>query len=251
VFSDHLQLKHKRQRRFMYIGFVIALICAFAALGSGLGYRAGLWHFRTGIEILKWSFFVSAATLLFLLVCVFFLKAKTTSDLIVGILGIVISATLVYVPYSWKKTLDRYPYIHDVTTDMDNPPEFVAAARLRGQGDHPVAYDGPEVAEQQKKAYPNIQPVFLKEDPSSVFNKIEATLLKMELEITESDADAGRIEAVDTTFLFGFRDDLVVRISAEEGKGTRVDVRSKSRVGMSDLGQNAKRIARFIDLLGN
>ncbi|MEK9866784.1 MAG: DUF1499 domain-containing protein, partial [Betaproteobacteria bacterium] len=58
-------------------------------------------------------------------------------------------------------------------------------------------------------------------------------------------------EAVDTTFLFGFRDDLVVRISAEEGKGTRVDVRSKSRVGMSDLGQNAKRIARFIELLGN
>jgi uncharacterized protein (DUF1499 family) len=56
---------------------------------------------------------------------------------------------------------------------------------------------------------------------------------------------------VDATFLFGFRDDLVVRISAEEGKGTRVDVRSKSRVGMSDLGQNAKRIARFIELLGN
>ncbi len=251
MFSDHLQLKHKRQRRFMHIGFVIALICACAALGAGVGYRVGLWHFRTGIEILKWSFFVSAPTLLFLLVCVFFLKAKTTSDLIVGILGIVISATLVYVPYSWKKTLDRYPYIHDVTTDMDNPPEFVAAARLRGQGDHPIAYDGPEVAEQQKKAYPNIQPVFLKEDPSSVFNKIEATLLKMELEITESDADAGRVEAVDTTFLFGFRDDLVVRISAEEGKGTRVDVRSKSRVGMSDLGQNAKRIARFIELLGN
>ncbi len=73
----------------------------------------------------------------------------------------------------------------------------------------------------------------------------------MGLEITESDADAGRVEAVDTTFLFGFRDDLVVRISAEEGKGTRVDVRSKSRVGMSDLGQNAKRIARFIELLGN
>ena len=234
----------------MYIGFVIALICAFAALGSGLGYRVGLWHFRTGIEILKWSFFVSAATLLLLLVCVFFLRTKTTSDLIVGILGIVISAALVYVPYSWKKTLDRYPYIHDVTTDMDNPPEFVAAARLRGQGDHPVAYDGPDVAEQQKKAYPNIQPVFLEDDPASVLTKIEATLLEMGLEITESNADAGRVEAMDTTFLFGFRDDVVVRVTVEEGKGTRVDVRSKSRVGMSDLGENAKRITRFIELLG-
>jgi len=251
VFSDHLQLKYKRQRRFMYIGFVIALICAFAALGSGLGYRVGLWHFRTGIEILKWTFFVSAVTLLLLLVCVFFLKAKTTLDLIMGILGIVISATLVYVPYSWKKTLDRYPYIHDVTTDMDNPPEFVAAARLRGQDDHPVKYDGPDVAEQQKKAYPNIQPVFLEDDPASVLTKIEAALLEMGLEITESNADDGRVEAVDTTFLFGFRDDVVVRVTAEEGKRTRVDVRSKSRVGMSDLGENAKRITRFIDLIGN
>jgi uncharacterized protein (DUF1499 family) len=133
---------------------------------------------------------------------------------------------------------------------MDNPPEFVAAARLRGQGDHPVAYDGPDVAEQQKKAYPNIQPVFLEDDPASVLTKIEATLLEMGLEITESNADAGRVEAMDTTFLFGFRDDVVVRVTVEEGKGTRVDVRSKSRVGMSDLGENAKRITRFIELLG-
>ena len=63
--------------------------------------------------------------------------------------------------------------------------------------------------------------------------------------------EIGTARQGDDNSTFGFRDDLVVRISADEGKGTRVDVRSKSRVGMSDLGQNAKRIARFIELLGN
>ena len=81
MFSNHLQRKAINRRRIMYIGFALALLCAVAAVGSGLGYRFGLWHFRTGFEILKWSFFLSGATLLILLACMFFFANQDKSRL--------------------------------------------------------------------------------------------------------------------------------------------------------------------------
>jgi uncharacterized protein (DUF1499 family) len=68
-------------------------------------------------------------------------------------------------------------------------------------------------------------------------------------EIAEADAAAGRIEATDTTFWFGFKDDVVIRIRPAEDGGSIVDIRSKSRVGMSDVGANAARIRAFRDRL--
>jgi uncharacterized protein (DUF1499 family) len=70
----------------------------------------------------------------------------------------------------------------------------------------------------------------------------------MGLEITDANPADGRLEGVDTTLLYGFKDDMVVRIQ-ESPQGTRVDVRSKSRVGRSDLGVNAKRIRTFLTKL--
>jgi uncharacterized protein (DUF1499 family) len=68
----------------------------------------------------------------------------------------------------------------------------------------------------------------------------------LDWEIVASDAPAGRIEATATTMWFGFKDDIVVRVRPEAGGGSRVDVRSVSRVGQSDVGANAKRIREFI-----
>ena len=67
----------------------------------------------------------------------------------------------------------------------------------------------------------------------------------MGLEIVEADAAQGRIEATATSFLFGFKDDVVVRLTDDAG-ATKVDVRSKSRVGRNDFGMNAKRIRAFV-----
>jgi uncharacterized protein (DUF1499 family) len=60
----------------------------------------------------------------------------------------------------------------------------------------------------------------------------------------------GRIEATDTTRFFGFKDDIVIRVKAE-GAGSRVDVRSLSRVGKSDVGKNASRIRAYLIALGS
>jgi len=65
---------------------------------------------------------------------------------------------------------------------------------------------------------------------------------------TESES-AGMFEATDTTFWYGFKDDVVVRVTALEEGGSRIDARSVSRVGVSDLGANAARISRFEERL--
>ena len=249
MFSNHLQSRQRNRRRIMYIGFVLALLCAFAAVSSGLGYRFGLWHFRIGFQILKWSVFLSGATLIILLAGMFFIQSKTRMDSFVGFVGLIICLVMVYVPYSWKRTLDTHPYIHDITTDMLNPPHFVVVSGLRTAEHHSIDYDGLEVAEQQKKAYPDIKTLVVGAEPEIVLVEAADILTKMGLEIVGSDADAGRIEATATTLLYGFKDDVVVRISAGDAGTARVDVRSKSRVGKSDLGQNAKRIRQFTDNL--
>ena len=247
MFSNHLQRKAINRRRIMYIGFILALLCAVAAVGSGLGYRLGLWHFRTGFEILKWSFFVSGATLLILLACMFFVQTKTRADSMIGITGIIICLVLVYVPYSWKKTLDAYPYIHDISTDTLNPPDFVIVDQLRAADDHSIEYDGLEVAELQVKAYPDIKTLVIDGDIEKHLQSAENVLNDMNLDIVSVDIESGQIEAVATSFLFGFKDDMVIRMTETDGAQVAVDVRSKSRVGKSDLGQNAKRIRRFME----
>jgi uncharacterized protein (DUF1499 family) len=137
------------------------------------------------------------------------------------------------------------PRIHDITTDTENPPEFVAAAKLRKEGDHPVSYDGAEVAVEQKKAYPDLVPLVVKVPKERVFEAAQAAAAASGLTVVDAVPLEGRIEATHTSFWYGFTDDMVVRIM-ETPEGTRVDVRSKSRVGRSDLGQNAERVRNFL-----
>ena len=122
------------------------------------------------------------------------------------------------------------PPIHEITTDLQDPPPFVAVLSLRASAINPPEYGGAEVAAQQRRAYPDIQPLMLRLNASQAFQRALAVVHELGWEVVGSDAASGRIEAVDTTFWFGFKDDVVIRIR-EAGEGARVDVRSKSRVG--------------------
>jgi uncharacterized protein (DUF1499 family) len=139
----------------------------------------------------------------------------------------------------------RVPPIHDISTDTDNPPAFVHIAAMRKKTDHTVAYDGPAVAALQKNGYPDIVPIVLKAPPEKVFEESKNILAGMGMQVIDAEPIQGRIEATDTSLLFGFEDDLVVRIVTLPDGVTRVDVRSKSRVGRSDLGINAHRVRAF------
>ena len=229
------------------VGFVVAAVCALAAVLSGIGYQMELWHFRTGFQIIRWSFMAAIAAVV-LSVIGLAMSRKTRSMVIMGVLGIIIGGITVYMPWSWKQTLDAHPYIHDITTDMDNPPQFVVVASVRGPDDHPVTYDGPEVAAQQKEAYPDLKTLIVNAPAGTVFEAAQRVVGEMGMKLVDASETDLRIEATDTTLLYGFKDDLVVRI-IEAPDATRIDVRSKSRVGRSDLGQNAKRIRKYLGLL--
>jgi uncharacterized protein (DUF1499 family) len=142
-----------------------------------------------------------------------------------------------------------WPRIHDVTTDPDDPPTFQALlSRRAGRWVSPPAYDGVQAAAEQRRAYPDIQPLTLTIPPAPAFEAALAAARRLGWEIVASDWVSGRIEAIATTRLMRFKDDVVVRLRPEGG-GTRVDVRSKSRLGSGDLGTNARRIRRFLAIL--
>jgi uncharacterized protein (DUF1499 family) len=163
------------------------------------------------------------------------------SAIVMGLAGLAIAGVTAWIPYSLRMTANSVPAIHDISTDLSNPPQFVRVAALRKPDDHPVAYDGPAVGEQQRKAYPDLAPLVLKAPREKVFAAAQGALASMGLDLVEADAAQGRVEATATSLLFGFKDDVVVRV-ADDANGTRVDVRSKSRVGRNDFGVNAKRI---------
>ena len=140
------------------------------------------------------------------------------------------------------------PSIHDITTDPESPPQFAALLPLRGGRASPAAYDGPAAAAQQRRAYPDIQPIYLDMPPSRALDAAAAVARDLGWQVVAVDPAAGTLEAVDTTFWFRFKDDIVIRVR-EEGARTRVDVRSKSRLGRGDLGANARRIRMFVSAL--
>ena len=235
-------------RRIVTLGVVLAVASAVAMLFSGIGYRLDLFHFRVGFTILRWAFWFALAGALFSLAGIAIAAGRPRAMLAMAIMGIVVGLVTAYIPWSLKRTAESLPYIHDISTDTANPPEFVAAAKLRKPGDHPVTYDGKEVADLQQQAYPDLAPLTSNAPAEKVFEAAKAALAAMGMKLVDADPAHGRIEATHTSLLYGFTDDMVVRI-AGVADGTRVDVRSKSRVGRSDLGQNARRIRTFMQKL--
>ncbi len=139
------------------------------------------------------------------------------------------------------------PKIHDITTDRENPPIFQAVQPLRKATDNTLDYEGEAVAKLQQISYPNLAPLDTGLDSQKSFQVSLELAKELGWEVIAADNERGRLEAVDTTLLWGFKDDVVIRIS-ETDIGSRIDLRSVSRVGLSDLGANAKRIQAFIDL---
>src|SRR5512143_3710339 len=159
-------------------GLSAALGCALAALGAGLGHRFGWWDYRAGIATLLYVFWIAAGTAA---VCAgAAILAATRTDarraLFLGLAGAAIASITAWVPYDLRMAARAVPPIHDITTDIADPPRFVRAAALRKPGDHPVAYDGPAVGEQQRKAYPDLVPLVLKAPRDRVFAAAQGVL---------------------------------------------------------------------------
>jgi uncharacterized protein (DUF1499 family) len=140
------------------------------------------------------------------------------------------------------------PRINDITTNVEDPPVYVKAIEANPGRD--MAYPGATFAEQQQKAYPDLATVVVEDAPDAAFDKVHTALAGMpRMAITDENRAEGRIEATETSALFHFKDDVVVRIRPFQDGGSRIDVRSKSRDGKGDLGVNAKRIRTLVGLV--
>jgi uncharacterized protein (DUF1499 family) len=125
----------------------------------------------------------------------------------------------------------------------------VAAVRQEQRAPNGLEYSD-AVAAQQLAGYPDLAPAFLAASPDEAYRKALDLVRARGWEVVASDEAGRRIEATDTTFWFGFKDDVAIRVSAIPDGSSRVDVRSVSRVGRSDVGTNAARIRAFLADLG-
>lgn len=231
-----------------HIPLLLGVIAALLLLISGPGTRLDVWDFRTGFKLLQWAAYVglaASALALFMLVLPRVRRQALTGLVVALLLGLGVA----FVPWSGMRKAGSVPPIHDISTDTTRPPEFVAVLPLRADAPNPVAYGGPEVAAAQMAGYPDLKTHHVNAAPTQAFERALQAARGLGWNIIAADPAAGRIEATDTTFWFGFKDDVVIRIEAD-ASGSKVDVRSLSRVGGSDVGANAARIRAFLKALG-
>jgi uncharacterized protein (DUF1499 family) len=224
------------------IALALAVLAAVAVASAGPGTRFGLWHFRTAFTLMQWGTYAALAGAALALAGLLAggARAPAAAALAIGLLAFA-------GPWSFRRTAMSVPPIHDISTDTADPPAFVAVLPRRAGASNPPGYAGEAVAAQQRRAYPDIKALDLPVPPAQAFERCLSAAREMGWEIVEAAAGQGRLEATDTTTWFGFKDDVVVRVRPGTGGGSRVDVRSKSRVGRSDVGANARRIRRYLE----
>jgi uncharacterized protein (DUF1499 family) len=170
--------------------------------------------------------------------------------------GLLLGAAILAYPGWFAISAVRLPTINDITTDTENPPPFSrsrAALDARGQRVPPDM--PPDVRVAQREAYSQIAPLTLDVGPEEAFELVRKAAMNLGWRVIEAVKPGGRmglgrLEAVDRTFLLRLPDDVTVRIRPR-ADGTRIDVRSASRIGTHDLGANAARIRRFLDEVSN
>jgi hypothetical protein len=233
--------------KFSRMALLLAAFAALLLLIGGPGTRFGIWEFRDGFLMMRWAatLGLAAAGLALMLLLI----PRTRMGQVVWLLSAcVIGLGVAYVPWQLQQQARSVPPIHDITTDTLEPPAFIAILPLRAGAANPPGYAGEEVASLQREAYPDIRSYRLDAGADIAFARALAAARKMGWEIVAADPAAGRIEATATTFWYGFKDDVVVRVGADNG-GSVIDVRSKSRVGRSDLGANASRIRTYLETI--
>ena len=162
-------------------------------------------------------------------------------------IALVLALVMLFPPLNTVRKGGNVPPIHDISTDLDNPPIFEAVPGVRAANDNSLALDE-KVQAAQKAFYTELGPLSLSGTPADNFARALAAAEAMGWEIVAQSADKGIIEATATTTLFGFKDDVIIRLSDASGD-TRVDMRSASRAGLSDLGANAARIEAYFAAL--
>ncbi|PKP80531.1 MAG: DUF1499 domain-containing protein [Alphaproteobacteria bacterium HGW-Alphaproteobacteria-18] len=253
---------------------------AIAAIGTKLG--AWSWQFGLGVMTVQWGpILIAAAGVVSLAaLIVALIRAPRKKAAMLAFAAVLISGLALGRVAAFGGTAERLPPLHDIQTDWADPiqpsdallTEREATGALNAIEDAPVIPEGANarwpglggrlVSEVQEEAefvpgeqkspkaapYPYLAPLIA---PGSVEDGYAAALAAVEgkgWSIVLAEPEEGRIEATQTSFWYGFKDDILIRVRPDEA-GVRIDVRSVSRVGLSDLGVNARRVRDLLDEL--
>jgi uncharacterized protein (DUF1499 family) len=224
----------------------LAVVAALGVLLAGPIHRLGLLAVRWALGLFALAALVGlAAAILAALGLGFAIAAGAWRSVAGSAVALIVALAAATPLLVMVRVATAVPVIHDISTDTDNPPAWVALRSVRSASENGAAYGGPSVAVQQKRAYPDVATLNVAVPPDRAFARAEAAARALGWRIVATAPAEGRLEASDTTRWFGFTDDIVVRVRAT-AQGSRIDVRSASRVGRSDLGVNARRVRAFL-----
>ena len=243
------------------VAFVAGLLVAVAA---GAGTRLGFWDYDHGVKVLVPG--AGLGVVGFLCGAAWIWRALAMNHSLGwrwGAAGLIGSTLLAGIPADYLWLSYSLPPIHDVSTDIGDAPQFHTLLAWRAGAPNPARYDGPDIvtyghekmttALAQKYAYPDIKPLErlkMNYTEREFYGKMFWRALNLAnafgWQIASFDYKSGRIEATDTSLWFGVVSDIVVRIREAGPLGVRIDIRSKSRVGVADMGRNADIIRPFI-----
>jgi uncharacterized protein (DUF1499 family) len=232
--------------RIPLLAISLAALALILLAGAPLGWRIGLLPLKVSIILITAAGLLGIAAAILATLGLIFAWGLLDRPRI-ALLSCVVLLGVAFIAVPWRLRHDHVPPINDITTDTEHPPAIIAALAAR-QAEHAVfdVYFGPTLAQQQKAAYPDIVPLILTLPQARAFDLALGTAKAMpDWHIIAVDPRAGRIEATQSSFWFGFVDDVVIRV-AEVGGGSRIDIRSHSRQGRGDMGVNAARIRNYI-----
>ena len=225
----------------LLLGFPIAVIA----------YRMELWPMGVSFQIIKYTGYISIAVLALSILIGFFTLFKKQYPLAKRCAFIAILSAIPVIGLSMQASKAKsLPFIHQVSTDTVNLPEFDAIIALRGESSNPLAYDREKLEPLQLAAYPKLKPIISQLDKEQAFAKALKVASSLGWDVVAKNKQQGLIEAVDTSALWAFKDDIAIRVQVE-GASSKIDLRSISRIGGSDLGANAARVEKFITAFAN
>ncbi len=215
--------------------FGLASILLLAA--SALGYRQDWWPVLRALDVASWGAWAAIAGAALAMAALGLGLARGRSGGGIAVLGLVLSLPVLIAAGAWQYATLTTPPINDISTDTEDPPVFWFTAT---PSDYPA-----QNAEPQRAAYPDVRPL---ETPVSADEAFAAALALVEergWEVLSADPAESQIEAIATSRVFGFEDEVAIRFS-ETDTGTRIDMRSRSRLGQIDRGANARRIEAYL-----
>ena len=244
----------KERSDFARWSFKHAILSTIIAALAVLGYRFGIMNYQVALILLVGGAAMGMMAVLSSIVSIVGIITSVdtkVSGMLLALTGLILGLAVVAPFFLTVQTGYKVPRIHDITTDLQDPPKFTVIRTLRTAAHNPLDRKIPaNLTKLQQAGYPNLGSLLIDRDPNKVFEEAVALVKARGWAVVDISAKNGTIEATDTTKIMGFKDDVVIRVAEKENK-TIVDMRSASRIGISDMGTNAARIRAFLEDLNN